>query len=465
LPVSYSILSGPAMVTNNILTVSGAGSVTIQASQSGNSNWNAATPVSQTISVAQKTVTGSFTANTRQYNGSTNASIANLTLAGVINADVVTLSAAAVSFGDKNVGNGKTVIATGLSLGGANAGNYVLASTFATNSANITPATLTVTANNTNRIYGAQNPAFTAGYSGFATGDSSSVLSGAPSLTTAATTNSSVAGSPYSIVAAQGTLSAANYTFSFVNGTLTVTPAALMVTANDTNRTYGASNPAFTASYSGFVNGEGTSVLSGAPSLTTTATASSSVSGSPYSIVAAQGTLSAANYGFSFTNGNLSITPAALTVSADNKSRPYGTTNPVLTASYTGFVNGEDTNVLSGSPSLSTSADTNSSPGTYTIQIAAGTLSATNYSLSLVNGTLTVDSLPSILSIQYVAGSPNAVIVSASGLVPTSTYHVLASTDLQAWSEIGTAQSTAGGAISYTNSATAPAQFYRIYGP
>ena len=394
LPVSYSILSGPAMVSSNILTLTGAGSVTIQASQSGNANWNAATPVNQTISVAQKTVTGSFTANNKVYDGTTTASIANLSLSGVINSDIVSLSAAAAAFADKNVGNGKTVIATGLSLNGANAGNYLLASTSATNTANISAATLTVTANNTNRAYGALNPAFIASYSGFVVGDNSSVLSGSPSLTTSATTNSPVAGSPYAITAAQGTLSATNYSFSFVNASLTISAATLTVTANNTNRSYGAANPGFTASYSGFVNGDNTSVLSGVPSLTTTATASSSVAGNPYTITAAQGTLSAANYSFSFVNGSLTVTPVTLTVTANNTNRNYGAANPAFTASYSGFVNGENASVLSGFPSLTTTATASSSVAgsPYAITAAQGTLNATNYSFSFVNGILTISS-------------------------------------------------------------------------
>ncbi|HLX72053.1 MAG TPA: MBG domain-containing protein, partial [Verrucomicrobiae bacterium] len=304
LPITYSVTSGPATVSGSVLTITGAGSVTIQAAQSGNVNWNAATPVSQTISVAQKTVTGSFTAKNKTYDGTLAATNATTGLSGVINSDVVNLTIGTVAFTDKNVGNGKTVIASGLGLSGANAGNYTLTSTSATNTANITAATLTVTANNTNRVYGVANPVFTASYSGFVNGENSSVLSGTPSVTSTATAGSSVAGSPYAITAAQGTLSAANYTFTFVNGNLTVTAAALTVTANNTNRVYGAANPAFTASYSGFVNGENSSVLSGAPSVTSTATAGSSVAGSPYAITATQGTLSAANYTFTFVNGN-----------------------------------------------------------------------------------------------------------------------------------------------------------------
>ena len=99
-------------------------------------------------------------------------------------------------------------------------------------------------------------------------------------------------------------MSAANYSFTFVNGNLAVTPATLTVTADNTNRIYGAANPAFTVNYTGFVNGENTSVLSGAPSVTSTTTAGSSVAGGPYAITVTQGTLSAANYTFSFVSGS-----------------------------------------------------------------------------------------------------------------------------------------------------------------
>jgi len=58
----------------------------------GNGDWNAATPVSQTISVAQKALTGSITANNKIYDGAMSATIATRTLAGVINADVVSLN-------------------------------------------------------------------------------------------------------------------------------------------------------------------------------------------------------------------------------------------------------------------------------------------------------------------------------------------------------------------------------------
>jgi len=87
---------------------------------------------------------------------------------------------------------------------------------------------------------------------------------------------------------------------------------------------------------------------------------------------------------------------AALTISADNKTRVYGAANPTLTYTPSGFVNGENSGVLSGSPSLTTSATTNSSVAgsSYTITAAVGTLSAANYSFTFVNGQLSVTAAP-----------------------------------------------------------------------
>jgi MBG domain (YGX type) len=77
--------------------------------------------------------------------------------------------------------------------------------------------------------------------------------------------------------------------------TLTVNKALLTVTVNDASRAYGAANPTFADTITGFVLNQSRSVLSGAESLTTTATITSPA-GAP--ITAAQGTLDAANYTF-----------------------------------------------------------------------------------------------------------------------------------------------------------------------
>ena len=97
-----------------------------------------------------------------------------------------------------------------------------------------------------------------------------------------------------------------------VSQSFTVSDAVLTVTAHDASRRYGATNPLFSASYSGFVNSDTASILTGSPSLTTTAT-TNSIAGS-YPITAAKGTLSASNYSFSFVNGTLTITNFGATI-------------------------------------------------------------------------------------------------------------------------------------------------------
>ena len=58
-------------------------------------------------------------------------------------------------------------------------------------------------------------------------------------------------------------------------------------------------------------------------------------------VTAGPGSLNATNYGFNFVDGTLTIGQATLTVTADPRSRVYGAANPVFTASYSGFVNGD----------------------------------------------------------------------------------------------------------------------------
>ncbi|MBI4265749.1 MAG: Ig-like domain repeat protein, partial [Acidobacteria bacterium] len=93
----------------------------------------------------------------------------------------------------------------------------------------IAKATLTVTASDASRVYGAPNPAFAASYGGFVNGDTleTSGVTGSPSFTTTATSTSAVAS--YAIAPGIGSLAASNYTFTFVNGTLTVTKASTTV--------------------------------------------------------------------------------------------------------------------------------------------------------------------------------------------------------------------------------------------
>ncbi len=175
-----------------------------------------------------------------------------------------------------------------------------------------------------------------------------------------------------------------------VQQSFNVNKASLTVTPKSAASIYGSTLPALTYSIAGFVNGETSSVVYGVPSLTTTATASSSVGS--YPIAASTGTLSAANYTFSFVNGaSISIGKATLKVTASSISVVFKQTIPALTFSIAGFVN-NDTAALAttGAPAESTTATSSSVVGSYPITITAGTLVAANYTFAFTNGTVTV---------------------------------------------------------------------------
>jgi hypothetical protein len=90
LPVSFIVNSGPASVSNSTATITGAGSVTIRASQVGDSNYNSATPVDRSFSVAQATLSVIASNATRAY-GETNPVFTGF-VAGVQNHDNITAS-------------------------------------------------------------------------------------------------------------------------------------------------------------------------------------------------------------------------------------------------------------------------------------------------------------------------------------------------------------------------------------
>src|SRR5207237_6120006 len=113
-----------------------------------------------------------------------------------------------------------------------------------------------------------------------------------------------------------GAVAGGNFTISYANGSLTVTAAVLMVTADDKTKAYGTSNPLLTVRYSGFVSGDTEANLTTPPTVSTTATTASGVG--TYSITAS-GAVAGGNYTISYANGSLTVTPALLMVTADDK--------------------------------------------------------------------------------------------------------------------------------------------------
>jgi gliding motility-associated-like protein len=91
------------------------------------------------------------------------------------------------------------------------------------------------------------------------------------------------------------------------------------------------------------------------------------------------------------------VQPAPLTVKADDKSKFYGSPNPVLTATYTGFVNNESISQLTALPSIFTLAATSSPIGKYPIIVSNA--AAANYTFTYINGLLDITENTSIIHI------------------------------------------------------------------
>ena len=130
------------------------------------------------------------------------------------------------------------------------------------------------------------------------------------------------------------------------------------------------------------------------------------------------------NYNSASKMVQINVIKATLLVKADDKIITYGEAIPTFTYTISGFVNGESTSVVSGSPLLSSTATSSSNVGTYPINITVGTLVASNYSLTFTNGVLTIGKADQTISIapipnQYIGNSFNPGAVASSGLPVT----------------------------------------------
>ncbi len=172
-----------------------------------------------------------------------------------------------------------------------------------------------------------------------------------------------------------------NYAVTSNNGTLTITQAALTVTAGNASRIYGDPNPAFTGTIVGLKNGDNiTATVTGADAL-------SAVGTYPLVPVLVDPAGKLANYTVSSTNGTLTITPAALNVTAANATRAYGDPNPAFTGTITGIKNADNITATFASTAVATSP-----VGAFTIvpTLVDPTSKLANYTVTSNNGSLTV---------------------------------------------------------------------------
>jgi hypothetical protein len=124
---------------------------------------------------------------------------------------------------------------------------------------------------------------------------------------------------------------------------------------------------------------------------------------------------------------SLTATKAVLRVTATNISVTYNSAISALTYTVTGFVNGDTSKVVTGTPGETTTATKGSAPGTYPITLTMGTLAATNYSFTLVNGTVTITPLgtaatPGVTQLVTIAEATSGATVyyTTNGTTPTT---------------------------------------------
>ena len=370
--LTYAIVSGSLVsgdnFTGSLTRVAGenVGQYVInQGSLALNSNY-LLTYIKDTLTITPRPITVTADAKTKAFGAADPVLTYQITSGTLFGTD--TFSGSLVRVAGEAVG--KYPINQGsLSLGS----NYTLTYVHDTLTIGTTP--IVVKADPQSKVYGTTDPSLT--YS-IVSGSLVSGDSFSGSLTRVAGENVG------RYVIGQGSLSLpSGYALTFIVDTLTITPRAIIVAANDTTKVYGTTDPALTYA---IVSG---SLVSG-DNFTGSLTRVAGENVGQYLIN--QGSLAlSSNYALTYIQDTLSITPRAITVTADAKAKAFGAADPALTYQITsGTLFGTDT--FSGS--LVRVAG--EAVGKYPIN--QGSLSlGSNYTLTYVHDTLTIGTTPIVV--------------------------------------------------------------------
>jgi 6-phosphogluconolactonase (cycloisomerase 2 family) len=406
-----SIVTGAAVCTTTATTASPVGNYPITCNVAGlaapNYTFASGTGV-LTVTPAPLAITVN---NASRAYGAANPAFSGTITAGVVNGDTVNLTFGTSAQITSPVGN--YVIAPLVS------GNYMVG-TVTGGVLSITPAPLTVTANNVTRSFGVANPPLTGTIVGLVNGDPITA-----SYTTTATASSTVGVYPITPVFNDPGHKLGNYTVTIVNGTLTINPVNVTVVVNSLTRTYGAANPALTGTVTGLAPGDPNVTIT----YSTTATQASPVGSYPITANVTVNPAFTADYVVNVTNGTLTINPATLTVAINNASRVYGNANPTFKGTISGLVNGDSitatfssvgpTSPVGTFPITPTFSDPANVLGNYTVVITGGVLTITPAQLTVaaVGGTRTFGAANPAITI---SGLKNGDNITATYTTPTA---------------------------------------------
>ena len=330
------------------------------------------------ITPATLTVTG-ITASNKVYDSTTVATLitSGAGLAGVKGSDSVSLgtSGATGTFATQNVGTAIVVSVSGLTASGpaVTAGDYTLAQPTA--SANITPATLTVTGiTASNKVYDSTTVATLttsgAGLVGVKGSDSVSLgTSGATGTFATQNVGTAIVVSVSGLTASGPAVTAGDYTLAQPTTSANITPATLTVTGiTASNKVYDSTTVAtLTTSGAGLVGVKGSDSVSlgtsGATGTFATQNVGTAIVVSVSGLTASGPAVTAGDYTLAQPTTSANITPATLTVTGITASNKVydSTTVATLTTSVAGLagVKGSDSVSLSTSGATGTFATQN----------------------------------------------------------------------------------------------------------
>jgi trimeric autotransporter adhesin len=354
--------SGVATVSYNPSTLNVA-SHTVASSFAGATlsatTYIASTSGNQTLAVTQRTVTPNITAGSKTYDGTTAATILTRTLTGVLAGDVgnVTLTGGTGTFDTKNIGTAKTVTATGLSITGTAAANYLLDPTTATTSANITAASVSVLITAASKVYDGTTTAsiLTRTPSGVIAGETVTVTGGTATFDTKNVgTGKTVTGTGFVL----GGADAGNYVISPATAICTADISALGITGTFTasNKVYDGTTSAtiLTRSLTGLIAPDVASLTSG------TAAFDNKNVGTGKTVTLSGASLAGADAGnytlLSVGTTTANITTLAITgsITASNKEYDGTTAASILTRTLTGQISGDAVTYTGGSATFDT---------------------------------------------------------------------------------------------------------------
>jgi hypothetical protein len=257
-----------------------------------------------TASITATGLTGAFTVDDKTYDGTTAASIANRSLTGVLDGDVVALIGGSASFDSKHAGNGKAVSGTAFALDGPDKHNYTLGAVNGAAAA-ILRKPVTGSFTSADKMYDGTVQAAITGraLSSIVAGDDVTLNGGTASFDTPNVgTGKAVAGVGFGLAGSAKD----DYTLSSVaNTTASITRKGLTITASTPDPILvGAPAPSITPGYDGLLPTESAaSALSTPPQCGTTYTPASSVGTYPTTC----GNAVAANYAISYVAGSLKV--------------------------------------------------------------------------------------------------------------------------------------------------------------